>query len=60
MREREESSLQQLMAGSRILVGAVSHEVRNVCGAIGVIHENLARSGSLSGNKDFEALGVAG
>jgi two-component system sensor kinase FixL len=58
LREREESSLQQLMAGSRILVGAVSHEIRNVCGAIAVIHENLSRTGILSGNKDFEALGA--
>lgn len=57
MREREESSLEQLMAGSRILVGAVSHEVRNVCGAIAVIYENLARSGRLAGSQDFEALG---
>ena len=57
LREREESSLQQLLAGSRILVAAVSHEVRNVCGAIGVMHENLARSGVLAGNQDFEALG---
>lgn len=57
LREREESSLQQLLAGSRILVAAVSHEVRNVCGAIGMMHENLARNGALTGNKDFEALG---
>lgn len=57
LREREETSLEQLMAGSRILVGAVSHEVRNVCGAIAVIHENLVRHGALKGNKDFEALG---
>jgi two-component system sensor kinase FixL len=57
MREREEASLQQLLVGSRILVAAVSHEVRNVCGAIGVVHENLARNGSLKGNQDFEALG---
>ena len=49
LRAREETSLDQLMAGSRILVGAVSHEVRNVCGAISVIYENLARSGSLQG-----------
>jgi len=32
LREREEMSLDQLMSSSRILVGAVSHEVRNVCG----------------------------
>jgi PAS domain S-box-containing protein len=57
LREREETSLQQLLAGSRILVAAVSHEVRNVCGAIGMMHENLTRSGSLAGNQDFEALG---
>jgi two-component system sensor kinase FixL len=57
LRESEEASLQQLLAGSRILVAAVSHEVRNVCGAIGVMHENLSRQGALRGNQDFEALG---
>ena len=58
LRSREEFSLHQLMAGSRILVGAVSHEIRNVCGAIAVVHQNLARSGALAQNKDFEALGT--
>jgi two-component system, LuxR family, sensor kinase FixL len=57
MRAREEMNLEQLLSASRILVGAVAHEVRNVCGAIGVIHENLVRSGRLRGDKDFEALG---
>ncbi len=57
LRAREELGMEQLLAASRILVGAVSHEVRNVCGAIAVIHENLIRSGRLNGNKDFEALG---
>jgi two-component system sensor kinase FixL len=57
LRDREETSLEQLMAGSRILVGAVSHEVRNVCGAISIVYENLVRNGSLGANKDFEALG---
>ena len=56
LREREETSLQQLLAGSRILVAAVSHEIRNVCAAIGVMHENLVRKGSLKGDQDFEAL----
>ena len=58
LRNREEYSLHQLLAASRILVGAVSHEVRNVCGAIAVVHENLARNSSLAQNKDFEALGT--
>ena len=57
LREREETSLEQLLAGSRIMVAAVSHEVRNVCGAIAVMHENLARQHVLTGNTDFEALG---
>jgi two-component system, LuxR family, sensor kinase FixL len=57
LREREESNLEQLLSSSRILVGAVSHEVRNVCGAIAVIYENLVRSGALNGSQDFEALG---
>jgi two-component system, LuxR family, sensor kinase FixL len=58
LRTREESSLNQLLAGSRILVAAVSHEVRNVCGAIAFVHENLTRTGQLAENKDFEALGT--
>ncbi len=58
LREREESSLEQLLDGSRILVGAVSHEIRNVCGAIAIIYENLARAGQVNGSKDFEALGA--
>ncbi|HEX5228216.1 MAG TPA: ATP-binding protein [Bryobacteraceae bacterium] len=58
LRNREEYSLHQLLAASRILVGAVSHEVRNVCGAIAVVHENLARNSALAQNKDFEALGT--
>jgi signal transduction histidine kinase len=61
LRNREELSLHQLLAGSRILVGAVSHEIRNVCGAIAMAHANLSKSAALAANlarnKDFEALG---
>lgn len=57
LRSREELSLNQLLAGSRILVGAVSHEIRNVCGAIAMAHANLSRNHNLEGSKDFEALG---
>jgi two-component system sensor kinase FixL len=58
LRDREEANFHQLLSGSRIVAGAVSHEVRNVCGAIAVVHQNLTRTDSLSGNKDFEALGT--
>jgi two-component system, LuxR family, sensor kinase FixL len=56
-RTREESSLHQMLAGSRIAVSAVSHEIRNVCGAIAVVHRNLSRNSQLAEDKDFEALG---
>jgi PAS domain S-box-containing protein len=56
-RLREESGLRQLLTGSKIAVSAVSHEIRNVCGAIGVVHQNLQRRGSLAESKDFEVLG---
>jgi len=58
LRTREESSLHQLLAGSRILVAAVSHEIRNVCAAIAVVHQNMSRSATLENNKDFEAFGT--
>jgi PAS domain S-box-containing protein len=57
LRAHEVSGLQQLLSGSRIAVGAVFHEIRNVCGAMAVVHQNLSHSGLLIGNKDFEALG---
>jgi len=61
LRNREELSLHQLLAGSRILVGAVSHEIRNVCGAIAMAHTNLSKQAALAADlaasKDFEALG---
>jgi PAS domain S-box-containing protein len=59
-RTREESSLHQMLAGSRIAVSAISHEIRNVCGAIAVVHRNLSRNHRLAldkEDKDFEALG---
>ena len=57
LRTHEVSGLHQLLAGPRIAIGAVSHEIRNVCGAIAAIHQNLASDGLLAGNRDFEALG---
>src|SRR5205814_6503833 len=41
MRDREEQGLRQLMKGNRIAQAAVSHEIRNLCGAISVICSNL-------------------
>jgi len=57
LREREEFSLQQLQSASKILVGAVCHEIRNMCGAIAAVHAKLARNEKLSRGEDFRALG---
>jgi two-component system sensor kinase FixL len=57
LREREELSLQQLHTASKILVGAVCHEIRNMCGAIAAVHAKLARNERLSRSEDFRALG---
>jgi two-component system sensor kinase FixL len=58
LRIHEESSFHQMLASSRIMMAAVSHEIRNVCGAIALVHENLLRSKKLTENKDFETLGT--
>ncbi|MGB6830850.1 MAG: ATP-binding protein [Terracidiphilus sp.] len=57
LRAHEVAGMNQLLEGSRIAVGALSHEIRNICGAIAVVHQNLKNAASLSGDKDFEALG---
>ena len=57
LRDKEESSFHHLMVASRLAVGAVSHEIRNVCGAISVVYENLSRRGVLVESEDFRALG---
>jgi len=57
LRDKEESSLHNLLVASRLAVGGVSHEIRNVCGAISVVYENLSRHGELALSEDFRALG---
>jgi two-component system sensor kinase FixL len=57
LRDKEEASLHHLMVASRLAVGAVSHEIRNVCGAISVVYENLSRQHGLVRSEDFRALG---
>jgi PAS domain S-box-containing protein len=57
LRDREALGLDQLMRSSRILVRAVSHEIRNLCAAIAVVHTNLRRVPGIERNEDFGALG---
>ena len=57
LRDREQANLEQMLNGTRLLVGAVSHEIRNVCAAIGLVQSNLAvRTPALEDKEDFQAL----
>jgi signal transduction histidine kinase len=58
LRDREESSLQQMLTGSKIVAGAICHEIRNICGATAVIYANLSRHQPLAQSEDFLALGT--
>lgn len=56
-RNREESNLEQILDGSRLVVGAMAHEMRNVCAAIGLVSEHLnARDEALSRSEDLKTL----
>jgi signal transduction histidine kinase len=58
LRDRAEFNLQQILSGSKVLVSALCHEIRNVCGAIAAVHSKLAREQRLASNEDFRALGT--
>ena len=56
-REREEAAMEQLLNSSRLAVGAVAHEMRNVSSAIQLVQRNLQeRAPELSATPDFLAL----
>jgi signal transduction histidine kinase len=61
VREREERNLRHVLDNNRIIAGAVSHEIRNICGAIAMVYANLRRDvgayGNLGTTEDFRALG---
>ncbi len=54
---REDLSLNYLLKNTRILMSAVAHEIRNLCGAVLVVHKNLSQIRELESNEDFRALG---
>jgi PAS domain S-box-containing protein len=57
LRNREDLSLDHLLKNTRILMSAVAHEIRNLCGAVLVVHKNLSRVKDLDSNEDYKALG---
>jgi len=58
LRDWQETSLQSLLRSTRVLVGSVSHEIRNICAAISVVHANLGRLAGVAKTEDYVALGT--
>ncbi|WP_213803398.1 PAS domain-containing sensor histidine kinase [Granulicella sp. dw_53] len=56
VRDRERSHFEQMVNYNRVLAGAVSHEIRNLCSAIAVVTSNLERRSPMVGDADFQAL----
>jgi len=56
-RDREEANLEQVLVGSRLAIGAMAHEIRNICAAVSVVQQNL-RSAYPPGRQpeDLDAL----
>jgi two-component system sensor kinase FixL len=58
LRDREDLSLDHLLKNTAILMSAIAHEIRNLSGAVLVVHKNLSRLPGLQSNEDFRALGM--
>lgn len=58
LRDREDLSLDHLLKKTTILMSAIAHEIRNLSGAVLVVHKNLSRLPGLQYNEDFRALGT--
>ena len=56
MRDREEQNLRQLLESNRITAAAVSHELRNFCGAISLVCSHLKHKPVFDGDEDFQGL----
>src|SRR6185437_859701 len=56
MRDREEQNLKLLRRSNRIAAAAVSHEVRNLCGALSLLRANVEEKLGLSQDEDFKGF----
>lgn len=57
LRDREDAGLNAMLATSRILVGAISHEIRNLAAAAASSYAALAVLPGAGESKQYEALG---
>ncbi|HEY1242970.1 MAG TPA: PAS domain-containing protein [Bryobacteraceae bacterium] len=57
LRDREGAGLDTMLATSRILVGALSHEIRNLASAAAASYAGIAATPGVAANRQYEALG---
>lgn len=58
LRDRERTGLDSMMATSRILIGAMSHEIRNLASAAALAHRGLTSIATVSESHRFQVLGT--
>jgi two-component system sensor kinase FixL len=58
LRDREGTGLDSMMATSRVLIGAMSHEIRNLAAAASAAYRELAPAAGHAQQGQFQALGA--
>ena len=58
LRDREGSGFDSMMATSRVLIGAISHEIRNLASAAASAHARLGAACDVAGNEQYQVLGT--
>ena len=58
LRDREDSGFDSMMATSRVLIGAISHEIRNLASAAATAHSALAAECPVEANDHYRVLGT--
>ena len=58
LRDREGAGLDSMMATSRVLIGAISHEIRNLASAAASAHATLAGLCDVERDEQYQVLGT--
>ncbi len=58
LRDREGAGFDSMMATSRVLIGAISHEIRNLACAAASAHARLGAGVDVAGDEQYQVLGT--
>jgi two-component system, LuxR family, sensor kinase FixL len=57
LRDRERTELDSMLSTSRVVIGAISHEIRNLASAASATHAGLAPPPNAARSREYEVLG---